>query len=496
MCVCVQTILVAFSLSPMASADSGAALAASTLADPAPASAVAASSLLQAAVAAAAASDGYCAPASSSSAAPSAAASAASSASASSDAHTAAARSLHAIATALSPTIYFHAHERFLPCSIEHLLTGGLLRDESGQYPSIPDPTQEDLRREFDGRFILEIDPRQHGGQPLEEAPLYYAHQILPHSAAAAAASSPHPASPLPQQPQQEEEITYIVLCGFNGAQPFHTRSGGHFTLADFATHPGDIERITVRFVRETEQAAAAASQGAAASSESLVPKLRVIGATFEAHGDASYFPAHQLQFSSQSPLSVMAHCALGSHATYNFKSHSLGDWIVLAKIAGSATAGDALGVCGCTAPSAELKVWQASSQQLRFVGLDSQGEPIGREVWAKFRGRIGGHVTTRLRDGRRFDGAGLPGGLWFRLKTLHWFANMAGKIQKEMTQGDGPHGLGNRKYIRPMQGQRTHHEHYHHHQHAHQQRHRQAQTHAAASASSSSSSSQLHGAH
>ena len=309
-------------------------------------------------------------------------------------------------AAALAPIVYFHPNEPCLPCSIEHLLANGVLIDSSNpkRHPDIPNPTQADLRDNCDENFFLQIANSQFGGEGLT-APMYFAVQEF----------------------SDHTEITYVMLFGYNGSQTAHVTTLGSniwCQLDTYGRHPGDIERVTVRFTNGTSGPT-------------------VTDVIFEAHGDAKSYAAADVQFNNGH---VLVCSSLNAHGTFNPKKQAA--WVVAESVPGVCEFGDALDFGAGASPDPAAKVW--SPGDYRHIGLDADGAPIGSQLWAMFSGRVGQEVQNAFSGARHFDGSGLGLIDWPIVKGLAQGAALAGLITPEMTSGNGPHGPGSRPYIRP----------------------------------------------
>lgn len=265
--------------------------------------------------------------------------------------------------------------------------------------PDMPNPTQAMLEQYCDVDFYLQIDPNQYGGQGLT-TPQYYAVQEF----------------------SDHIEITYLIICAYNGHQTCNAlRVGSEFycIIDDYARHPGDLERVTVKL---------ALSAGGYA----------VTDVCFESHGDATDYAAAAVSFSGQR---VIVHSSLNAHGTFNQKA--TGDWISKKKIAGVADFGDAL-----SSDITTSKVWTPS--EYRLIGLDASNNPIGSEVWVKFGGRLGQPVDNSFTGSRYFNGDNLDFNDWNFVNMNATLAGWLGLISDEMKYGLGPVGPAGRPYIRP----------------------------------------------
>jgi hypothetical protein len=263
--------------------------------------------------------------------------------------------------------------------------------------PDVTSPTQHDMAAHYNDGYYVEINPSQYPGEGLT-APMYYAIQ----------------------QTSSYTEITYLIVCAYNGHQTTNIDGVGYCILDNFARHPGDIERVTVRFDNSS---------------------MNVTHVTFESHGNPTTVPVNQVTLKDKH---VFVYSSLNAHGTFNFKRDS--DWVADKKHA-IVEFGDAVGRCG--EEGAKEKIW--TPREYRRVGLDAAGNPVNDQLWAKFEGRIGGHVYNTLTGGRNFGGSGLSTTSWTIIKVAYEAADLIGKIPREMHFGDGPTGLGTRPYIRPL---------------------------------------------
>src|SRR5262245_49633781 len=108
------------------------------------------------------------------------------------------------------PVVFFHEHERFFPCSIEHLVRNSTLKidavqnGQGGEQPPVSIPDLDTLIRTISNTnpnityyYAIDINPSQFSGQPVGQAPMYYAVQEF----------------------EDCIEITFVMLYAFQGGQ-------------------------------------------------------------------------------------------------------------------------------------------------------------------------------------------------------------------------------------------------------------------------------------
>lgn len=315
-----------------------------------------------------------------------------------------------------APIVSLHTYESYLPCSIEYLLGGAKLVDDSGEKLPLANPTQQDLYDNAGSNFRVLIDPSRLGGEPLDaglavSAPMYVAVQV--------------PAD------KSYVDLTFIFLFAYNGAQctrvdvPF---ASFNCIVQHFAEHQGDIEGMTIRVKPDF----------------SAVMQVR-----YEAHGNSAYYQPGDVAFMNGHAL---ARLGLDSHASYNGVGKNDNDWITLASYSAVGLGADFVDIITKNGP-----VWtpfdvDGSGQavpngKLLFVGLDDQGEPVNSELWAKFSGRMGSQQSNSYGDVVGI-GSSLTTAQHGYASTLAQAVVAISLVPEDDKTGNGPGGLGGRDYI------------------------------------------------
>lgn len=251
-----------------------------------------------------------------------------------------------------APIVHFHPFERYFPCSLEWLLQHCCLRHTRTSL-RILRPTQADLLNHWQANHpegstpYLDIATSGYGGH-MESAPCYVAVQEWDNC----------------------YEITYLMLYAFQGPQTAHwhlSRKAYDCLLRDFGRHQGDLEWISVRLDKD-----------------SLQP--REIG--LQAHGKVRVTEWRDCPREQDHPLIRVAlhgHCCAMMGEPDRVTHRRLGGLLSI-----------------CDLFSSQGRVWRP---ELRRIGLDDNGQPLGQELWAKFQGRLGRPLENRFRRMTRLDG-------------------------------------------------------------------------------------------
>lgn len=88
------------------------------------------------------------------------------------------------------------------------------------------------------------------------------------------------------------------------------------------------------------------------------------------------------------------------------------------------------------------------SENQLVPIGLDTNGNPINEEVWAKFSGRIGNNRINNFSSATYANGQGLNTSDWAFVKMFASSAEFFNLVPAEVKEGFGPLGTGKRNFI------------------------------------------------
>ncbi|WP_437604046.1 hypothetical protein WMF28_20925 [Sorangium sp. So ce590] len=295
-----------------------------------------------------------------------------------------------------------------------------MINGQGGVIPPMPNQTIDTFIRtlfDIDPRISvnIEINPSQYAGMPLSNgritAPMYYAVQEFGDCV----------------------EITYVSLFAFQGGQTIRAlRVGTEFwcILNDYGQHQGDLEEVTVRLRPR-------------GGGDYEVDRL-----IYYAHGDASEFAQGDVRWDGSHPV---VYSALNGHSMRNpFKEGGDGGgggkyWVSEYRQAGVADFGSSMG---------EGIQWRPfETSELKLIGLDASGNPIGTERWAKFGGRLGKQKDTGFTGATYFDGRGLDSSDWSFIKMDAAIGGMLGIIPDQYKSGVGPEGPARRSYIRPGSG-------------------------------------------
>lgn len=91
-------------------------------------------------------------------------------------------------------------------------------------------------------------------------------------------------------------------------------------------------------------------------------------------------------------------------------------------------------------------KPWESSD--FRLLGL-KDGQPIGDQAWAAFRGRLGDSYPTKLKGAVYFDGRNLSQPDWWYVSIVAAGASALNKLPSNVTFADGPDGPAGRKWVK-----------------------------------------------
>ncbi len=328
-----------------------------------------------------------------------------------------------------APAVYLSRYEKYLPCSIEHLVRGATLYqgrpnpDPEAEPPVIvqkpgarswpvTDPGVLASHRDAGiEAYVLEINPSQYPGMPLVNgavtAPMYYAVQDFADCV----------------------EITYVLLFAYQGGQTFKgLRAGSPFygIIEKYGVHEGDLEEFVVRLVQD-------AAGG-----------WRIAGVAYEAHGDFTWYQPGD--FDTEGGEHPVVHSALSGHSLHNTRIH--GFWHSEQYQADMFDIGSSLNT---GIPWRPYEV----TDGLKLIGLDADGRAIGDQAWAQYGGRLGRYEKVDFTYATYFDHTGLskPDSDW-----VAWdigLAKAANKIPEKFKHAIGPNGPAARRYIGPGRGYR-----------------------------------------
>jgi hypothetical protein len=304
---------------------------------------------------------------------------------------------IEALVAKYAPTLCFHTHEQYFPCTIGHLLHGSTLLDRRDSGFRIPNPTQQDLYNHSGENYYVSINSSQWTGMKDNLPPMYYAVQNYENN---------------------KIQIHYILLYAYQGGQTFHVGSHpfpflvGSFdcVINDYGKHQGDIEHVVVTLDNGN---------------------LSTVG--YEAHGDITYYTPSQVKsYDNGHPI---VNVALNGHSCHN------GNEPVNES---SLPTGDDVTAFMSSMSDSGIK-WRPT--QFVRLGVDGSGNPINDQVWVTFQGRLGIHQTNQVDSATYLDGSGLSSGDWAYVKTIGSAFDTL-PIGEDVKEGNGPGGLGGRAWI------------------------------------------------
>ena len=301
-----------------------------------------------------------------------------------------------------APVVQLYPGDAYLPCSIEYLLAGATLRDQTGK-TLVERPRQKDLARYRAPEYVLHLDPTKQAGEGTN-APMYFAIQTSGDA--------------------RFVDLTYICLFALNGPQTARVRlpyANFSCTLPDFAEHQGDLESLTVRVSADFEH---------------------LLGVRTEAHGHSTYLRPDAIEMEGSHPI---VRCALNSHATYSGKGCQDDTVFVTQPFTAFGIGVDMVDVTSRRGP-----VWRAfeAPSCLRLVGLDDAGAPIGSQLWSAFAGHLGARRDNQFRGARGLGDKPLSHA---QASYANWLAEavIATGATKKYSHADGCRGLAQRLFIK-----------------------------------------------
>jgi hypothetical protein len=309
------------------------------------------------------------------------------------------------LARKFAPIVTFHQFEKFLPCSIDWLLSRSTLKDRNAPSFTVPAPKQSDLEAHYQPNYYLLIgnDDATRHGEPLVNgkvtAPMYVT----------------------TQEWDDCIEFTYSMLYAFQGGQTCRgLRLGAHFNciVNNFGWHQGDLEWISVLTSKD-------------------FTKILYVG--YAAHGDFSWYGPGQYETAEGRPK---VRVALNGHPCRNGLGKNDNDWIFTFELPGILGTVDIITATGLA--------WRAfeSPGGLVMIGLDEQNNPIGDQRWVKFQGRMGDSWTNTLTGATDVDGhTGLSGPQWADVSSDAALGKLFDALPGEAIHGDGPWGPGGRDF-------------------------------------------------
>ncbi|MBW4459024.1 MAG: VCBS repeat-containing protein [Nodosilinea sp. WJT8-NPBG4] len=302
-----------------------------------------------------------------------------------------------------APVVYFHEKEKFFPCGVEHLLQNSTLKDRNNPDWIVTSPTQQDLKQYNGSNYYVVISPSQFPGEPVGTAPMYYAIQVY----------------------QDAVQISYLMLYAYQGGQTCRAlRAGTEFdcVVESLGMHQGDLERVVVTLVPN--------DQG--------TESYNVLRVGYEAHGNLSYYVTQHVLWEGGHPV---INVALNGHSSQNM--HVTDSRITEVEERG------AVAITSLVSNSGQV-VWRPhTTSEFKQLGLDSSSNPIGDQVWAAFKGRLGDSQENNLNSATYISGSNLDSADWTFVKMVDWAAQSLDKYDDSgILHGNGPTGPGDREWV------------------------------------------------
>ncbi|KAJ9652429.1 hypothetical protein H2198_008298 [Neophaeococcomyces mojaviensis] len=309
--------------------------------------------------------------------------------------------------------------------------------DLSYNFSPIPRPTQDQLQTNNGSNFYLSVEQSVWHGQPLGQAPTYFAVTEGPDAGTVT--------------------IHYIFLYAFQNAQGVKVDGQGviltHFDcfIWDIGSHQGDIERFAVKLKQDTQ------------APDGWSPQEAI----FEAHGRSRNYPWSSIQMvESTHPGMLKAvfslkcpHCTniratvvsvgLAGHGNWN-REDKKDNPIV------SDPSSDIIDLTGVVKLSFgdfvnDLKVWptwKTNGSDFRQLGLDTRGQPINDQKWAAFAGRLGDSAYTTLVGASYTDGSRLNIVDSIAVNAIFGVASAFNRIPSKFKRASGSLGPATRSWI------------------------------------------------
>ena len=256
-----------------------------------------------------------------------------------------------AAARTFAPVLLLYPQEPQPPRSIEALLQGASLVDGHRGHSLVAAPGQADLLRHRGPQVHIRPSAQALAPQPVPagahlDAPMYVA----------------------VQRPARGDfiDLTYVFLFAFQEAQVFRfvvAQRGFFASVPHFGEHEGDLESLTVRLSADRQ---------------------RILRVRLEAHGLSTWWEPEHLTL--EAGTHVLVRAAHHSHALYNHTGRPVRDLVVLQPLRRWGVGVEAVDLI-----AGDGARWSVDApNQLRRIGLDAQGQPLGPELWAAFAGRLG----------------------------------------------------------------------------------------------------------
>jgi len=175
-------------------------------------------------------------------------------------------------------------------------------------------------------------------------------------------------------------------------------------------------------------------------------PNYSFVSADFEAHGNTkSYSDSTQVSWVEGTHAQISI--GLNGHGIWNEMDVDVGNPVWDVYVDGSVGIGDFFE----DAQNAQWWYPWKQSSEFKLLGLDKDGKPIGDQIWAAFRGRLGDSYSTGLDGAVYFDNSGLNAWDWAFVKLTWAAGSLFGKIPSTLLWADGPLGPGGRDWVTPL---------------------------------------------
>src|SRR5579871_58936 len=313
-----------------------------------------------------------------------------------------------------APIFRFHPNETCFPCSIEYILQGATLNQNTTPHMTpLPNPTFNLLAQYSSSDYFVAINPSQYHGMEQNgtiTAPIYYAVQQVNQ------AGANEPAGNYPAV-----DIHYIVWYANQdgqtlkvfGAKAFNYSTLGISELFDlknatdpmpiivrtYGEHQGDQERVVVRL---------------------SLQNLQVLGVGYDAHGETQWQTPGQYPVQGTHPIS---YAALTGHSDHPIPDNAIThDYFVVESNQTVLEVGSVLSNAGI----------QWLPADYRFLGIDSAGVAIGPETWVKFTGYFGTYEEHSLESATYWNGQNLASVDWTYVQSVALGANIIGLLRSE----------------------------------------------------------------
>lgn len=262
---------------------------------------------------------------------------------------------------------------------------------------SIDSPTIQDLGKFNSISWYVQINPSQYPGQPIPQAPMYYA----------------------VQSKGSQIFISYPILYGDQGGQTVRAlRAGTEFNciINTVGQHQGDLERFTILLEPPTTPDG----------------EYTIVQCGFEQHGVLHPYKPSDCTFEDKTHAVV--HVALTGHSSHNVDPAKNGGMILEFGVPAIVAVGSFIG---------NGQWWRAYDQGSEFkrLGVGLNGEPVSDQAWALFKGHLGDTVLNRLTSATAFGWKNLDLVDWEYVKLVFGIAADLGLLAQNLLVGDAPTG-------------------------------------------------------